>query len=169
MNFGETIALAGLKNSKYASMAAYTAAKTATSVPAPFVLQFFCILYQKILNDASRAAMDDLFKNPSSPLHSLSTKYEMVTVMCQNETIDPMSFIREHQTMVESMLAKIGLDPHMIQGEEVFKQYINQNIQSIIEYIKTKTDVLKQLKLTGGRRKRTKTKRSRRRKQTHKN
>jgi hypothetical protein len=161
MNFGETIALAGLKSSKYASMAAYTAAKTATSVPAPFVLQFFCILYQKILNDASRAAIDDLFKNPSSPLNSLQTKYEMVTVMCQNETIDPMSFIHEHQSMVESMLIQIGLDPQIIQSIDVLKETINKNIRIILDYIQTKTEVLKQMKLTGGRRKRRKTKKNR--------
>jgi len=161
MNFAENIALAGLKSSSMASSAAYTVAKTSTSVPAPFVLQFFCILYQKILDDASKKAMDDLFKNPSSPLHPLQTKYEIVTVMCQNETIDPMSFIHEHQSMVESMLIQIGLDPQIIQSIDLLKETINKNIRLILAYIQTKTEVLKQMKLTGGRRKRRKTKKNR--------
>lgn len=152
MNFAESIALAGLRRSRFASNAAYTAAKTATSVTAPFVLQFFCIIHEKILTKESQKAMNDFIK---LSLGSLHTKYEIFAVLCQNENIDPMAFIREHQSMVETMLTEIGLDPRIIETQERLIQSINQNMQRILAYIQTKTEVLKQLKLTGGRRRKT--------------
>ncbi len=151
MNFGESIALAGLRRSTYASSAAYRLAKTTTSITAPFVLQFFCIIHEKILNEESQKAMNDFFKNHLSLLY---TKYEILTVLCKNENIDPMAFIREHQAMVQTMLTEIGIDPHIIETKERLIQSINQNIQRILTYIETKTDVLKNLKLTGGTRRR---------------
>lgn len=158
MNFGETIALAGLRRSRFASSAAYTAAKTATSVSAPFVLQFFCIIHEKILYKESQNAINEFIKKNLGSLH---TKYEIFAVLCKNENIDPMAFIREHQAMVETMLTEIGLDPRIIETQERLIQSINQNMQRILAYIQTKTDVLKNLKLTGGTRRKYKRRRTR--------
>jgi len=157
----ERVALNTLKSTPIGSNITYEIAKKTTSASAPFVLQFFCILHQKILNDASRAAMDDLFKNPSSPLYSLKSKYEIVTVMCKNETVDPMAFIHEHQVMVETLLKNLGMDPQIIQSIELLKENINRNITLILAYIQSNAEVLKQLKLSGGRRRRRKTKKNR--------
>jgi hypothetical protein len=82
---------------------------------------------------------------------SLHTKYEIFTVLCKNENIDPMAFIREHQ----EMLKEIGLDPHIVETQERLTQSINQNFQRILAYIQRKTEVLKNVKLTGGRRRKT--------------
>jgi hypothetical protein len=152
MNFGESIALAGLRGSSIVSNAAYIAAKSATSASAPFVLQFFCIIHEKILTKESQKAMNDFIELNMGSLH---TKYEIFSVLCKNENIDPMAFIREHQAMVETMLKEIGLDPRIVETQERLTQSINQNFQSILAYIQTKTEVLKNVKLTGGRRRKT--------------
>lgn len=151
MSFGESIALAGFRGSSIVSNAAYIAAKSATSASAPFVLQFFCIIHEKILTKASQTAMNDFIK---LNMESLQTKYEIFTVLCKNENIDPMAFIREHQAMVETMLKEIGLDPRIVETQESLTQSINQNFQRILAYIQTKTELLKNVKLTGGTRKR---------------
>jgi hypothetical protein len=154
MNFftkaAEGVVSSGLSLS-LVSKPAYELAKSATSVSAPFVLQFFCIMHEKILTEASKAAMNEFIKINLATLH---TKYEILSKLCKNENIDPFAFIREHEVMVRTMLSEIGIDPDIVKTPDALIQSINANLQSILAYIGKKIKVLEDWKLTGGTRRR---------------
>lgn len=130
-------ALQGLKNFRPARVAAYNAALVATT---PFVgngLQLYCIIHNKIFDDSSRDAISDLFENDMF-FKQFNTKYKMITVMCQEEQIDPMNFIHEHKMMVDPILNQLNLDTRITENMNVFKDTINKNIISVLNYIQSK-------------------------------
>jgi len=153
MNYLDSAALFTLKNSKSARFIGYKSAMVSTAALAPFALQLFCIVYNKIMNDTSKEAINTLFKEDIM-LSQFHAKYEMVTVMCQEEIINPMDFINQHKQMVDPVLQQLGIDIQSTQTEELFKEAINQNIQSILNYIKSKKEaiytIFNTLKLKGG-------------------
>jgi hypothetical protein len=168
MNYLDSAALYTLKNSKSARFVGYKSAMASTAALAPFALQLFCIVYNKIMNDTSKEAINTLFKEDIM-LSQFHAKYQMVTVMCQEETINPMDFINQHKQMVDPLLQQLGIDIQSTQTEELFKEAINQNIQSILNYIKSKKEaiytIFNTLKIKGGQ-KRSRKKRQPNRKKT---
>ena len=123
------------------------------------------------MNDTSKEAINTLFKEDIM-LSQFHSKYEMLTVMCQEENINPMDFINQHKQMVDPILQQLGIDIQSTQTEDLFKQAINNNIQSILNYIKSKKEsiytIFNVLKLKGGKtkhsrknRKKTKRKKTR--------
>ena len=170
MNYLDSAALFTLKNSKSARFVGYKSAMVSTAVLAPFALQLFCIVYNKIMNDTSKEAINTLFKEDIM-LSQFHAKYEMLTVMCQEETINPMDFINQHKQMVDPLLQQLGIDIQSTQTEDLFKEAINQNIQSILNYIKSKKEsiytIFNTLKIKGGKkRSRRKTKQTNRKQKT---
>jgi hypothetical protein len=153
MNYLDSAALYTLKNSKSARFVGYKSAMVSTAALAPFALQLFCIVYNEIMNDTSKEAINTLFKEDIM-LSQFHAKYEMVTVMCQEEIVNPMDFINQHKQMVDPLLQQLGIDIQSTQTEDLFKQAINQNIQSILNYIKSKKEeiytIFNTLKIKGG-------------------
>jgi hypothetical protein len=153
MNYIDSAALFTLKNSKYARFVGYKSAMVSTAALAPFALQLFCIVYNKIMNNTSKEAINTLFKEDIM-LSQFHSKYEMLTVMCQEETINPMDFINQHKQMVDPVLQQLGIDIQSTQTEDLFKEAINNNIQSILNYIKSKKEtiytIFNTLKIKGG-------------------
>jgi hypothetical protein len=76
------------------------------------------------MNDTSKEAINTLFKEDIM-LSQFHSKYEMLTVMCQEETINPMDFINQHKQMVDPVLQQLGIDIQSTQTEDLFKQAIN--------------------------------------------
>jgi hypothetical protein len=162
MNYIDSAALFTLKNSKSARFVGYKSAMVSTAAIAPFALQLFCIVYNKIMNDTSKEAINTLFKEDIM-LSQFHSKYEMLTVMCQEETINPMDFINQHKQMVDPVLQQLGIDIQSTQTEDLFKEAINNNIQSILNYIKSKKEsiytIFNTLKIKGGKTKHSRKKR----------
>ena len=69
----------------------------------------------------------------------------MITVMCQEEQIDPVDFIREHKTMIDPILTQLNLDTRITENINLFKEMINKNIVSILNYIKNKKTEIMEL------------------------
>jgi len=170
MNYIDSASLYALQNSKSLSNIAYKTALVSTEPFAPGMLHFFCILYNKIFNDASKEAILTLFKEDSL-LKPYYKKYEMLSVLCQHETIDPMVYIHEHKNIVDPLLTYLGLDREVTQSFELFKETMNKNILHILDYIKLKKqDIISMLsfiKIKGGTRKHSKRKHSKRRLSKH--
>jgi len=163
----DSAVLATLKNSETARSLGYSVAKTSTAPLAPGALQLFCIVYNQILDPASKEAVNAIFKE--EPFKQFQKKYEMLTVICQAEIIDPMIFINQQRQIVDPLLNQLGINPQSTQTLDTFKKSINDNIQSILNYIKSKKDSLNSLfsslKFKGGKTKskrKSKTKRKQR-------
>lgn len=165
------IALQGLKNFRPARVAAYNSALVATT---PFVgngLQLYCIIHNKIFDDSSRDAISDLFENDMF-FKQFNTKYKMITVLCQEEPVDPMDFIHEHKIMIDPILTQLNLDTRITENINIFKDTINKNIVSILNYIQSKqTEIMNLFNLLnieklknakGGRTRRSKRKKTKR-------
>ena len=167
MNYLDSAALYTLKNSKSLSNIAYKTATVSTTLIAPGVLQLFCIVYNKILNDTSKESINTLFKEDVM-LRQFYSKYEMITVICKEETTDPMVFINQHKQMVDPVLQQLGIDPQTTQTEDLFKEAINNNIQSVLNYIKSKkeeiSNIFNTLKIKGGQKHKQKRRQTKRKK-----
>jgi hypothetical protein len=173
------IALKTLKNFQTARIAGYKAAQVATLPIAGNALQLYCIIYNHIFDGPSRDAIDNLFKTDFffKPFY---TKYEIIKVLCQEEKINPMDIINDnkYKIMIDPILKQLNLDTRITENFELFKNTINQNIVSILNYIKSKKDQITNIftslnieklkNATGGKTKRSrrKTKQSKRKNKT---
>lgn len=153
--------LLALENSSTARSLAYKIATTSSTPLAPGALKLFCIVYNQILDPASKNAVDSLFEK--EPLKQFQTKYKMLTVICKAEIIDPMSFINQNRQIVDPLLNQLHINPQSTQTLDTFKKTINENILSILNYIESKTDSITSLfgslKFKGGARRKTKPRR----------
>jgi hypothetical protein len=131
------IALQGLKNFRPARIAAYNAALVATTPYAGNGLKLYCIIHNKIFDDASRNAIFKLFEK-NTFFQQFKTKYEMITVLCQEEPVDPMDFVRQNKMILDPILRQLNLDTRITENMSVFKDTINNNIVSILNYIESK-------------------------------
>jgi len=138
------------------SKVAYSSAVIATSG----MLKLSCVFFNKVLNEESKQKIDAMFEDPVlKPFHS---KYKMITMMCKYETLDPMTFVKENKSMVDSFFASLGIPTP--QTEEELKQAVNQHIGQIIELIQQQKDKIKSMfgKIGGTKRRRkSKNKKSR--------
>jgi hypothetical protein len=62
----------------------------------------------------------------------------MITVLCQEEPVDPMDFVRQNKMILDPILRQLNLDTRITENMSVFKDTINNNIVSILNYIESK-------------------------------
>lgn len=153
MNWMDDAALLALKSDTVSKLA-YNTALIESTVVAPGLLQFFCICYNKILNDNSKNALDNFFKNDSF-LTQYYKKYKMVTILCKHEPQDPMIFIKNHELIVTNLFNSLGIKPPLTINDLTIS--LNNNIVKIIDVIKQKKEqiatMLVSFKFKGGKRK----------------
>ena len=162
MNWMDDAVLLTLKSDSVAKVA-YNAALLQSNSVAPGVLKFFCICYNKILNDDSKNKLDAFFKEDDF-LKEYYKKYKIVTIICKQEPLDPMNFISENKIIVDKLFQSLNMNtPNTI---EELTRLLNQHIVQLIELIqqhKNKISTLMSTFKIGG-----KTKRKKRKKSKHK-
>ena len=158
MNWMDDAALLALKSDTVSKLA-YNTALIESSLVAPGLLQFFCVCYNKILNDHSKTELDNFFSNDSF-LKQYYKKYKMVTILCKHEPLDPMIFINQHKSIVDNLFNSLGIPLNTTSNINDLTIYLNDNIVKLIELIKNKKEqigtMLASFKFKGGKSKRRK-------------
>lgn len=169
MNWMDDAALLALKSDTVSKLA-YNTALAESTVMAPGLLQFFCVCYNKILNDHSKQELDNFFSNDSF-LKQYYKKYKMVTILCKQEPLDPMVFINNHKTIVDKLFTSLDIPLNTTSNINDLSISLNDNIVKLIDLIKNKKEqiatMLVSFKMKGGKTKRRKFSRRKRTKSKH--
>jgi hypothetical protein len=134
-----------LQNSTFVSKMGYNALLTQANLLypgiGPVLLHFFCIGYN-LLNTSNKLELDNFIRNMFKEYYS---KYEILTTLCKNETLNPLQFITTNRMYIEPVLRSLGINFPTTEDElktslnhklDNIKGLINQQQQKILAILK---------------------------------
>jgi len=72
----------------------------------PVLLRFFCMCYNKLLNEKNKKIIDTFINNNFKNEYS---KYEIITASCRSEKIDIQKFINDNNKYIKPVFEKLGI------------------------------------------------------------